>query len=434
MAKFVYPHAAVWSSDGFDFSEFLRDGRPGGYKERRVGGGSLAARKRELRRQVGLEGLSLDDAMRLDFDAWADDLSLLKQLAREHASRPENAPQLGVTRRKASALFLGKTRAGKDTLAACTAVELQRLAALAGLQWSVVRPAGEHASENIGTAELVQHEDVRFQFVRGYDELLRYLDPNRSTHLAARNSNLPPIAPRAILMSSSETLTSLGLSLKARKSSDTLAQSAGDFGPIDIDEFIARLGFVIEVTKPDGIRLHDRERTMREMVVEISRVEMLDEARIDDVKNRGGDLVLGSIRTVHALATVAIIRGCEPAARFLAHEILTRFSPDVATSIPDALSAMEPERESLRQAHHLILEERARDAEAAMTRLAADRYGATYAAHFEAAHLKGSATPDPSVVPFIKDPWRPAFSEACCVATGIPAATWATESAPAFRG
>lgn len=432
MTKHIYPRGDVWASTGFDFSAFLDAGRPGGKgKSSRAGG--RAERRDELRRFVGWDGGSLAEARKRDFDAYADDLPRLKQLVEDRAAQPENAPQLGDTRRKGSALFLGASRAGKDTLVECTAAEMVSLAGLAGLTWSVVRPAGEHASENIGTAEVVHHEDLRFQFSRSYDDALRYLDPNRATFTAARNKNLPPVAPRAILMTSSETLGSLALSMKARKSSEDLATAADRFGAVNVDEFLFRLGFVVEVTKPSHIALDDRDGTKREMLVAISRVEMLPDSRIEEVQNRDGDARLGQIRTSHTLEPVAIIRGCDPAARFLAHEIIARFSPDVAASIPEAIQAFAPERHAIVRAHQAILDQRARDHEAAMVAAAGAEYGPDYAAHFEAIHLDGEKSPNPLGVPILSDAWRGEFRSPCCIATGATSKT--LTAAPAvYRG
>lgn len=394
MTKHVYPRDEVWASDGFDLSAFLDAGRPGG---RRKGGsaGGMTARVATLRLLVGHDGGSLADARRLDFEAYAADLPRLKLLAEDYASQPENAPRLGENRKKASALFLGRSRAGKDTLVDETACQLTRLAGLAGHVWTTVRPAGEHAIENIGSAEIVHHEDVRFQFTRSYDDLLRYLDPNHATFAAARNRNLAPTAPRAILMTSSETLGSLSLSMKARKSSENLAPSADDFGAVNVDEFLFRLGFVVEVTKPSAIGLHDIAGTKREMVVAISRVAMEEESHVDEVLNRDGDTRLGRIRTSHRLEAVAVIKGCEPAARFLAHEIIAQFSPDIAALIPDAMQAFAPERDAIERANVVYIAERAAEHERSMRARAALRCGPIAADHFASKHLAGLATPDP---------------------------------------
>ncbi|QMU96295.1 hypothetical protein FVO59_03035 [Microbacterium esteraromaticum] len=432
MTKHVYPRGEVWASPGFDFYAFLAAGRPGG-KGKGSRSGGLPSRIHELRRFVGLEGGSLAEARKRDFEAYAADLPRLRQLAEDHAAQPENAPQLGDSRRKGSALFLGRSRAGKDTLVECTAAELVRLAGLAGLAWSVVRPAGEHASENIGTAEVVHHEDLRFQFSRSYDDALRYLDPNRATFTAARNKNLPPVAPRAILMTSSETLGSLALSMKARKSSEDLATTADKFGAVNVDEFLFRLGFVVEVTKPTSIALDDRDGTKREMLVAISRVEMVPDSRIEEVQNRDGDARLGHIRTSHTLEPIAIVKGCDPAARFLAHEIMAHFSPDVAAKIPEAMQAFAPERQAIEEAHRAILDQRARDHEAAMVAAAEAEYGPDYAAHFAANHLDGDRSPNPLGVPILSDAWRGQFRFPCCIATRAISKT--LTAAPAvYRG
>lgn len=350
----------------------------------------FAERKRELRRRVD-KGMPLEDAAGYDFDAFADDMTVLEKLARRFLMKPENAPKVGAggAFRKGSILFEGPSRAGKDVLAHDTVRCLRDLATLAGLAWQVVRPAGRNALEDIGRAEIAHHEDVRFEFTPTYDEALRYLDPNEAVIAATRFSNSPPIAPRAILMTTSETVLSLALTMKARKTAEELAKSADDFAAVNIDEFLFRLGWLVKVRNRDDLALHDLAGVKREMVVSIFRVDRLSQSRVEGVVNRDGDTRLGSLRTRHEFELVAQVKGCERAARFLAMSVIEEFSPDVASAIPEAVRAFAPERLAIEQASH-------RDHEERMTAIAAKNGGPVGADHFRAVHLAGMSTPDPT--------------------------------------
>lgn len=293
--------------------------------------GTLGDRKKLLRRAVGLDGLTLEEARARDFDAYADDVPRLEKLHRVYLNLVK--PQVGKVYKKGSILAVGASRQGKDVLLEEVTVQLASLAGFAGQKWVAVKPSGEHATEDVGLAEIVHHEDVRFRFTRGYDDGLRYLDANQATRQAARNTNLPAPAPRAILMSSSETLLSLGLSMKARRDSVDLRKTSGDYPGVNIDEFLFRIGWLVEVAKPSWIGLHDIESTRKEMLVSISYVKAVADARIEKVLDRDGEL-LGSVRTKHRLEPIAMIKGCEAAARFLAISLLSECSPDVFAAIP----------------------------------------------------------------------------------------------------
>lgn len=332
--KHRYQDAEV--SSNFPFRAWMNEHKANlaARKSGRPQPGTLGDRKKLLRRAVGLEGLTLEEARARDFDAYADDVPRLEKLHRDYLNLATT--QVGKVYKKGSILAVGASRQGKDVLLEEVTAQLLSLAGLAGQKWIAVKPSGEHATEDVGLAEIVHHEDVRFRFTRGYDDGLRYLDANQATRQAARNTNLPAPAPRAILMSSSETLLSLGLSMKARKDSVDLRKTRGDYPGVNIDEFLFRIGWLVEVTKPSWIGLHDIESTRKEMLVSISRVRADADARVENVLDRDGEL-LGSVRTKHRLEPIAMIKGCEAAARFLAISLLSACSPDVFAAIPDAV-------------------------------------------------------------------------------------------------
>ncbi len=385
MPKHLYSRAEVLAN--FDFSEFMDAGRPGGGRDD-TSRGAMTKRIAALRRAVGEDGLSLPRARELDFDAYAADLPRLKALERDYLDQPANQPAVGEggRYRKGSALIVGQSRAGKDVLATAVALRLIALAGAAGHAWQLVLPSGEHSAEDVGRAEVAHHEDVRFQFTRTYDDALRYIDPNQAPRQAARNANVAGVAPRAILLTTSETPTSLALSLKARKSAEDLVMTLGKYPAVNVDEFLFRLGWVVEVTKPGTVGIRDLERTKREMIVSIYRVDENAEARTESVHNRNG-VRLGDISTKHRFDPVAMIRGCDNAARFLAMSIIEEYSPDVAAAIPAEIEAFSAERSTIESTSAALFEERQIDA--------ARQFGDAYVAHFRGTHLDGQATADP---------------------------------------
>lgn len=412
MPKHLYPRDEVLAN--FDFAEFMDAGRPGG-SSRGGSGGAMTKRVAALRRAVGEEGLSLTSARELDFDAYAADLPRLKALERDYLDQPANQPKVGEggVYRKASVLIGGQSRAGKDVLATAVAARLLELAADAGQSWRIVKPSGEHSAEDVGRAQIAHHEDVRYQFTRTYDDALRYADPNHVTRQAARNANLSGIAPRAILLTTSETMTSLALSLKARKPSDELVATTGKYPAVNVDEFLFRLGWVVEVLKPASVGLNDLASIKSEMIVSIYRVDESDKERVESVHNRGG-VRLGSIRTKHRLDPVAMIKGCENAARFLAMSIIEDYSPDVAAAIPETLGIFASERAAIEADSAALFERKMIDV--------ARGFGDTYLAHFRQAHLRGRSTPLPTAE---------MTRQNCCRAALTPTAAAAPISLPA---
>jgi len=151
------------------------------------------------------------------------------------------------------------------------------------------------------------------------------------------------VAPRLIMMSSTETPQSLGLTMKARKPSDVLAfnaQGSKRFPPVDIDEFLRRIGWAVEVSIPESVQLtgddHQDYPVIRaEMLVSIRRVTVNAARRIEPVLSREGE-PLGEITTTHQMAPVAVVKGAQDAARFLAVSILMENNRDVIELIPES--------------------------------------------------------------------------------------------------
>ncbi|MDO5500183.1 MAG: hypothetical protein Q4F67_10960 [Propionibacteriaceae bacterium] len=375
--KYQYGRGRVVAD--FDFSKEL-DAHMAG-RVSAAGGGeakSLRARKLKLRRAVG-EGMSLEDARAADFDAYADDLPRLRELAREYDAIQgrERAAELGNTWQKSLVVAVGRTRAGKDVLLTELVNQLVWLVGLAGASWSVVKPAGRNTLEGIGRAEIVHHEDARYELLPRYDEALRYLDPNDAVEAGTRHKNTAAPTPRAILMSSSETLLSLAYTLKRRADSEYLAELASDHKtapklPLNVDEFLYRIGWAVEVTKPDHVDPDDFDAVRAEMLVAVSRVREGSDTRIEPVVNGNGDYI-GKIRTGHRLDPVAVIKGCDAAARFLAVSILAERNPDVTSAIPvEALTDLLEEQAGIESAAHAerVAEEQAREIERLQRQLA----------------------------------------------------------------
>lgn len=334
--KYQYGRGRVVAN--FDFGKAL-DAHMAGRVTAADGGQTLRQRKIKLRRAV-MDGMGLGEAREKDRDAYADDLPRLRELAREYneLAGKEVAQQIGQSWQKSFVLAAGPTRQGKDVLLAELAKQLVWLAGLAGQTWTCVKPAGRNTLEGIGRAEIVHHEDMRHKLVPDYDEGLRYFDPNQAVEAATRFRNTAAPTPRAIMASTSETLLSLGMAMKRRASSDYLAELAGNRATaprvaVDIDEFLFRIGWYVEVVKPDDAG-DDVDRIREGMLVSIFRVrESAGEPRIERAYTRGGDWI-GDVRTRHELEPVAVIRGCENAARFLAVSIVQERNQDVAEAIP----------------------------------------------------------------------------------------------------
>ena len=335
--KYQYGRGRVVAN--FDFSREL-DAHMAVRVSTAEGGTGLRARKLKLRRAV-MDGMALVEAREKDRDAYADDLPRLRELVREYTelSGKEIASQIGTTWRKSLVVATGPTRAGKDTLLEELGRQLMWLASLGGFTWSVAKPAGKNTLEGIGRAEIAYHQDMRYKLVPDYDEGLRCFDPNQAIEAATRFTNTAAPTPRVIMASSSETLFSLGYTLKRRASSEHLAEQAGNHVtapryPLDIDEFLFRIGWYLEVRKPEGAG-DDIDAIRDGMLVAIYRVcEGGGDHREERALTRGGDFI-GMIRTQHVLEPVAVVKGCEHAARFLALSIIQERSPDVSNAIPD---------------------------------------------------------------------------------------------------
>lgn len=241
--------------------------------------------------------------------------------------------RIGKDYRQANVFITGPTRAGKGILSDEVIGQCHELAASAGQPWRRHDAAGRNALEGAGGAETIYHDDARFYALPSYDEWLRYLDPNRSSEVAARFKNRPALAPHLVVASSSETVLSFALAAFLQKPPSELATDARKRTPVNIDEFLFRLGFVVEVHKPAGV--NDPAVIAREMTVAVGKVVETDEPpRREPVTNRAG-LYLGDISTTHRIEPVALIKGAARAARFLAVEIVAEYAADVAAGLPN---------------------------------------------------------------------------------------------------
>ncbi|GAA1908787.1 hypothetical protein GCM10009688_11430 [Arthrobacter gandavensis] len=340
--KYQYGRGRIVAN--FDFSAEL-DAHMVGRVSAAEGGKSLTARKRKLRRAV-MDGMTLDVAEVADRDAFADDLPRLEMLHSRYEQKRGAlvADGLGTTWHKSVLAICGPKGSGKGILADEVATQTQALVALAGYDWPYVQPPGRNALEAVGDAKITHHDDARFDITPTYDETLRYTDNHRATEAYKRHSRSGQVvAPRLIMMSSTETPQSLGLTMKARKPSDVLAfnaQGAKRFPPVDIDEFLRRIGWAVEVSIPESLQLtgndHEDYPVIRaEMLVSIRRVRVNSVRRIEPVLNREGQ-PLGEITTTHEMAPVAVVKGAQDAARFLAVSILMENNRDVIELIPES--------------------------------------------------------------------------------------------------
>jgi hypothetical protein len=321
------------------------------------GGGGLADRKRKLRRLVRLEGMTLDEARELDFDAWADDLPRLRAMRDDYLADPTHRPPIGSTFTKGVVMVCAASGHGKGVLVDETAAQLVTLAMLGGGRpWSVAMPAGRNAVEDVKGAEIVIHDDARFWLLPTHDEFLRWLDPNRATAAATRNANTPAPAPRAILLTTSNTLEEFAMTVFTRKTSADLAQNARyERGSVVIDELLRRIGWHVEIRTPEWV-LEQEGRIAKpdflallraEMVVSIHRMVVVPEQR-QRVYARDRSL-LGEAATTRKPELIAMLRGVEPAARFLAISLLSECSPDVWAGIPaDEAQALGVEYQAIR--------------------------------------------------------------------------------------
>lgn len=335
---YPYPRSEVRAN--FDFAAFLDGGLPGGGASAK--GKTMAERRRHLRRLVGQEGMTLEEAEATDFDAFADDLPRLEKLRDRYLEQRPSG--VGSVYSKASVLITGASRQGKDVLGNLVSELAQRIASQAGQEWRMVRPSGENAAEDVGDAQIAHHEDVRGTFMRSYDGTLRYLDPHHSTRQEARFRNRPATDPRLITMTSSCMPTELALTLKRRKSSDELArlhaeEERGANGqkviPLDVDEFFFRLGFLVTVQRQQPFGLHDPiDEVMEQMVVAVYRVERTETTRQESVITRDG-VPIGAIKTARREDLIAVIKGAQRAASFIVMELLRTHSPDVVAALPE---------------------------------------------------------------------------------------------------
>lgn len=273
-----------------------------------------------------------------------DDALKVWQEAQQARHQVEVRRTLGTEWTKTAVLMTGPRRAGKDTLAKKFLTELQGLAAMAGRQWKIAKPGGKHALESVGDADLVHHDDARYYMVPAYDTMLRYLDPHQVTEAEARYYNRKAPAPRVAVLSTSNSLYEFGLTTLARKSTQELEEAAhkGPRRTADIDEFLLRLGWVVEVTAPkftvDDLldQGYDKNKAFAEFCSEVTvgfyKPKERGFRRTEAVETRTGS-TLGQITTQADLSPIGILKGVDRAARFLAVEVLHERNRDIVSSM-----------------------------------------------------------------------------------------------------
>lgn len=405
---FPYPRSEVKAN--FDFSEFLDGGLPGGGNPKKE---TMAERRRALRRLVGQEGMTLEEAEAADFDAFADDLPRLEKLRNRFLENRETG--VGSVFTKASVLLTGPTRAGKDVLGGLITKLVVKIAAQAGQTWHPVEPSSEHAPEDIGAAEVVWHQDIRYRFTRSFDDALRYLDPANSPKQAGRNTNRVATSPRLITMTSSCTPTELALTMKTRRDTETLALNMADtspnrrqYPPVNVDEFLYRLGFVVDVWRPEPRNPDDPIEVVKEqLIARIYKVRQKPTRRIEDVRTFDG-VALGQIDTMHDLELVAMVKGASRAAAFIVMELLLTHSPDVVAAIPQVFeqwAVASQEMKALDADAVRTHEERMVGEVAALVwhqcpdgYYPPDERTGPVEEHFRTTHLVGGATPRPHTI------------------------------------
>lgn len=135
---------------------------------------------------------TVDEIMDADPLLYAKHHERLRRLEADVKSRrPRHRAQIGKDYSRAVVLVTGDSHSGKSPVAEEIVDRLTAIAARAGERLRLAKPAGRRAGQDIGDAELVNHDDARYQILPGYDEALRYLDKNNSTKQDGRNYNRP---------------------------------------------------------------------------------------------------------------------------------------------------------------------------------------------------------------------------------------------------
>ena len=372
-----------------------------GYEARSSKSGGLPARKRALKALVGQGGMTPAQAEAQDPEAYNECFETLDKLHARYLRKPENRPPVGKDYYQASVLVTAESGHGKGPLADAFLREMQVLAAHGGSDWTIAEPAGRQAIEGIRGSELVLHDDARYWMLPTSDEFYRYLDPNRSSESDTRYSPTAGVSPRAVVLTTSNTLYEFALTVVTRKPSEVLADAAegkkpADLRPRNIDESLRRLGWCLEprtpgwvleqegrIPKPDFLALLGRE-----MVVMFYRVRKTSDRRIEAVYDRNGAL-LGRVSTDRDLELVAMVKGLDRASRFLASSVMPEYSPDVAAFIPDDVMAEYT-------SDYVAIEQQGNaDYAARVVDEVRSTFGHLAADHFAAAHSDGLRTQVP---------------------------------------
>lgn len=360
--KFQYDPAEVITARGPGYLPIDRARRPDWLKGRAHIKKQQAAEAVEDLVEKCITGQITKEVIELDDDLLAvygrhkrkvDDALRTRSDAEATRKRVEVERTLGTEWTKSGIAVTGPRRSGKEAFAADLLEKLTALARHAGQQWQTVRPPGQHALESVGSAELVHHEDGRFRAFRSYDQMLRYLDPNESVEAEGRYYSRQAPAPRVAVLTTSNTLYEFGLSSLARKPTEVLeadaATSSSSRAPADIDEFLLRLGWVVEVQKPvrtvDDICVAEDIGTAeafeifkQEAMIGFYRPKEKSARRTETVRARNGAR-LGEITTTAEMEPVGMLKGVDRAARFLAVEIMHGRNGDIIAALPEEITA-----------------------------------------------------------------------------------------------
>lgn len=358
--KFQYEQSDVATVRGRDYSEIYAHRRADWLKGRGVVRAKKAAEDVEDLIDKILEGEIVKGQLTIDSDLRSiygrhkrkvDDALKVRAEMEEQVRQAELERTLGHTWMKSAVAVIGPRRSGKEVFAKMFLSKLQALAGHAGRRWRIVKPPGSHSLESVEDAELVHHEDGRFYAFRSYDQMLRYLDPSQAVQAEGRNYHRGVPAPRVAVLTSSNTLEEFGLTALARKPSQVLEDDAAKGtkrAPADIDEFLLRLGWVVEVQKPartvdDIVIAEDLGETeafsifCEEALVGIYRPRGKSAGRTEQVHARNGAL-LGEITTATELEPVGMLRGIDRAARFLAAEVMYERNQDIVAAMSEEVA------------------------------------------------------------------------------------------------
>lgn len=336
-AKYQYARGRVISSFGDGYSAALDEGianLPAG------GGGRRGRRRRreDLRdelRLAALNGEPLEAIRKREPLGYADDLPRLRELAADYRERQaaEVAAQVGRDFHKTTIVVTGRSGAGKDVVAEATLKVLQELAGLTGREWAISQPAGSRSLEDVEGAELIHIPDARHDWTPTYDEALRAMDPHHVTRVAGRFRNRAPLAPRAILLTTSVPILAHAVSVRRHANVEWIAENAAD-SIFDVEELLRRVTLVVDVESwaPHGADLAEISEKLGAVAYRLVRRDGLP--TVQSVTDRTGRRV-ARISTQYRLEPVACVIGLAHVVQYLAYEVLRMHHPDVIADLRD---------------------------------------------------------------------------------------------------